>query len=183
MRGAGVEDGISNMTKAEKRYVRKALDCLIDSHGSDMDVLMICCGSQKVMECFLVPYIIAVAKKMSLKAVFVRDLELNADLRSQEAKEKVIQKINQCRPKLVVVCPPFEFVSILQRMRKSPGEKYQDSFQEMRDFLSFAMEACTIQHTYGRKFLFEQPWWTMPSRAECVEHVVKLKDVECLRLD
>ena len=155
------EGQVARMSKAERRHVKKSLDDLIHDRGAVVDVLTVCDQSvhdQDIMEVFSTPHITATAQKMSLKADYAFDVKLGCDLRSPEARKKVMETVITRRPKLVVICPPCGPFSVLQRLRKVRGEAYEKALSEAKELLDFAMEVCTEQHNAGRKFVFEHPW-------------------------
>ena len=175
------------MTKAEKRFVRKSFDKMLHEDKQSVDVMTVCEAAaserQHVMEVFSTPHIIAIAQKMSLAADYVFDIKVGCDLRTQKARSEVLELVSKTKPELLVVCPPCKMFSILQRLRKHRGEIYDNALREAREFLAFAMELCTLQHTAGRKFVFEHPWFAESWFEECVRIVAEKAGVSCVRLD
>ena len=139
---------------------------------------------QHVMEVFSTPHITATAQKMSLAVDYTFDIKVGCDLRTKKARNKVIELVNKTKLELLVVCPPCKMYSILQRLRKYKGEAYENTLNEAREFLAFAMELCTLQqHTAGRKFVFEHPWFAESWFEECVRSVAEKAGVSCVKLD
>ena len=175
------------MTKAEKRFVRKSFDKMLHEKKQSVDVMTVCEAAaserQHVMEVFSTPHITATAQKMSLAADYAFDIKVGCDLRTKKARDEVIELVNKTKPELLVVCPPCKMYSILQRLRKYKGEAYENALNEAREFLAFAMELCTLQHTAGRKFVFEHPWFAESWFEECVRSVAEKAGVSCVRLD
>jgi hypothetical protein len=174
------------MSKAERRHVKKSLDDLIHDRGAVVDVLTVCDQSvhdQDIMEVFSTPHITATAQKMSLKADYAFDVKLGCDLRSPEARKKVMETVITKRPKLVVICPPCGPFSVLQRLTKVRGEAYEKALSEAKELLTFAMEVCTEQHTAGRKFVFEHPWLAESWFQRCVQEVLSLEGIVRVKLD
>ena len=177
--------GTCNMTKAERRKVKKAIENLIQQEKHAVDVMTVCeqNDQQDFMEVFSTPHITATAKRMSLRADHAFDVKLGCDLRSPESRKHVVNVVKQKKPGVLVVCPPCGPFSTLQRLRKHRGEEYEKALTEAKEFVEFAMELCTLQHTHGRKFVFEHPWLAASWQQESVLRVLELEGVIRVRTD
>ena len=91
--------------------------------------------------------------------------------------------VKQKRPEVLVVCPRCGPFSALQRLWKHKGEDYYKALREAKEFVEFAMELCTLQHTHGCKFVFEHPWLAASWQQECVLGVLALEGVKRVRTD
>ena len=104
------------------------------------------------------------------------DLELGHDLMQRSAQHSVLTYIKQERPGLVVISPPCEAFSVLNRLLDKLRRNNLDAMKRHlaklkkgKILLNFAMQVCHVCHEQGTcaTFVFEHPRcassWKMPS--------------------
>ncbi|CAE7803733.1 unnamed protein product [Symbiodinium sp. KB8] len=96
------------------------------------------------------------------------------DLLKRSVQHSVLTYIKQERPGLVVVSPPCEAFSVLNRLldnfRKTnvaAMKRHLAKLKQGKILLNFAMQVCQVCHDQGSTFVFEHPRgassWKMPS--------------------
>lgn len=116
-----------SMTKTERRQVRRCLGAMIEKGKKHVDIFHVSLeGKEDITEVFSTPHITAIAQRLGLRANIALDIKNGWDLTCKKKQKEVIQMIHDQDPELLVVSPPCELMSTLQRLRKIKDERYYE---------------------------------------------------------
>ena len=179
-----VLSGCERMTKNERRQVRRCLENLLEKDKKRVDVFHVSLdGKQDVAEVFSTPHITAVAQRLGLRANIALDIKNGWDLTYKKKQREVIKMLHEQDPELLVVSPPCELMSTLQRLRKIKDDHYYELLGKAKELLRFAMLLCHIQHKRGRTFVHEHPLYATSWDEPEVREVLDLPGVVRVRAD
>lgn len=164
----------TSMSRRDRKKLGKNLECLevLDDVGKEetdsqeqhnMDVCFVTCdcadGTVDLVEVFSVPRITPVAHRKGLRSMGSFDIENGWDFLKAENRKRFLQKLDEQKPRVVVVCPPCTMFSLLQslnRVRMDP-KVYARRMIEAKILWNYAIQICQWQHDHGRGFILEHP--------------------------
>ena len=144
-----------------------------------------------VAEVYSPPRMTDMAQKLSMRPGSVIDLRATDedgrpyDLSRPEVRARVIKKIREEKPWLVVLSAPCTEFSTLQAWNVSKRDPIEakKKLDEAIDHVRFAVKLCELQHEAGRRFVYEHPVSATSWQLQCVRNLQSISGVEKVTFD
>ena len=109
-------------------------------------------------------------------------LETGFDLKRKDTQNKVLRKIFEEKPYLVIMAFPCTLWSLLQNLTRHKRD-LEGLREEERKLLNFVKVVCKLQMKQGRHFLLENPLGSQAWQEEHIQAILQMPGVHSVRAD